>query len=72
VRESTFDRDSYLVRNHLNPALGRTKLKKMTALDVQTFYRDRLDAGLATATVNKMHTVLHKAGGALLSRRSRP
>jgi integrase len=28
---------------------------------VQTLYRDRLDSGLSPATVNKIHTVLHKA-----------
>jgi len=61
VRESTFDRDSYLVRVHITPALGRVKLKKLTALDVQTLYRDRLDNGLSPATVNKIHAVLHKA-----------
>lgn len=30
-------------------------------LHVQSFYRDRLDAGLAPASVNKLHMVLHKA-----------
>ena len=61
VRESTFDRDSYLVRVHIKPALGRAKLKKLTGLDVQALYRDRLDAGLSPATVAKVHAVLHKA-----------
>jgi len=61
VRQSTFDRDSYLVRVHINPILGRIKLKKLTALDVQGFYRNRLDFGLSASTVNKIHSVLHKA-----------
>ena len=61
VRQSTFDRDSYLVRVHIKPSLGRIKLKKLTARDVQRFYRDRLDAELSQSTVNKIHTVLHKA-----------
>jgi integrase len=61
VRKSTFDRDSYLVRVHIKPVLGRVKLRKLTALDVQTFYRDRLDVGLSASTVNKIHTVFHKA-----------
>jgi len=61
VRESTFDRDSYLVRVHIKPALGRIKLSKLSPVQVQGFYRDRLDAGLSTSTVNKVHTVLHKA-----------
>jgi integrase len=61
VRQSTFDRDSYLARTHIKPSLGRLKLKKLTPLDVQSLYRDRLDASLSPSTVNKIHTVLHKA-----------
>src|SRR5919112_2466950 len=61
IRQSTFDRDSYLVRTHIKPSLGRLKLKKLTPLDVQSLYRDRLDVGLSPSTVNKIHTVLHKA-----------
>ena len=61
VRESTFDRDSYLVRVHIKPALGRIKLSELSPVHVQGFYRDRLDTGLSASTVNKSHTVLHKA-----------
>jgi integrase len=61
VRESTFSRDKYLVNNHVVPALGRMKLKNLGALRLQGLYRDRLDAGLSAATVQKMHQVLHKA-----------
>ncbi len=61
VRESTFDRDSYLINNHVKPALGRRKLKRLAPTDVQSFYRDTLDAGLSPSTVHKIHTVLHKA-----------
>ncbi|HET7480562.1 MAG TPA: site-specific integrase, partial [Rubrobacteraceae bacterium] len=61
VRDSTFDRYEGAVRLHIKPALGRLKLKKLTPAHVQSFYRDRLDAGCAQASVNKMHVVLHKA-----------
>jgi integrase len=61
VRKSTYDRDAYLVNNHLKPALGRVKLKKLAPAHVQGFYRDRLDAGLSASTVHKMHAILHKA-----------
>lgn len=61
VRESTFDRYEIAVRVHIEPALGRLKLKKLTPAHVQSFYRDRLDAGFAPASVNKLHVVLHKA-----------
>jgi integrase len=61
VRQSTYDRDASLVNNHLRPALGGIKLKKLSAAHVQGFYRDRLDAGLSPSTVHKMHAILHKA-----------
>ncbi len=61
VRESTFSRDEYLVRNHIKPALGRLKLANLNAMHLQRLYRDRLDSGLSGSTVQKMHHVLHKA-----------
>ncbi len=61
VRQSTYDRDANLVQNHLLPALGGIKLKKLSPAHVQGFYRDRLDAGLSASTVHKMHAILHKA-----------
>ena len=61
VRQSTYDRDTSLVNNHLRPALGGIKLKKLSAAHVQGFYRDRLDYGLSPSTVHKMHAILHKA-----------
>jgi integrase len=50
-----------LCRKHLVPALGKKKLKTLNAADVQRFYRDKLDSGLSSATVHKLHVVLHKA-----------
>lgn len=61
VRQSTFDRYEIAVRVHLKPALGRRKLKKLTPAHVAGFYQDRLDAGHAPASVNKLHVTLHKA-----------
>ena len=61
VRQSTYDRDASLVNNHLRPALGGIRLKKLSASHVQGFYRDRLDQGLSPSTVHKMHAILHKA-----------
>src|SRR3712207_5999462 len=46
VRRSTYDRDTNLVNNHIKPILGGLKLKKLNSAHVQSFYRDRLDAGL--------------------------
>ncbi len=61
VRKSTYDRDAYLVANHIKPTLGRIKLKKLSPAHVQGFYRDRLDTGLSPSTVHKIHAILHKA-----------
>ncbi len=61
VRRSTHERYEYAVRPHMKPALGRIKLKDLTPAHVRWFYRERLDSGLAPATVHKLHVVLHKA-----------
>ena len=61
IRQSTYDRDAYLVENHVKPALGRIKLKNLSSAHVQSFYQDRLDAGLSASTVHKVHTIVHKA-----------
>src|ERR687898_3560563 len=61
VRQSTYDRYEIAVRVNIKPALGRIKLKKLASAHVQGLYRDRLDAGFAPASVNKLHVVLHKA-----------
>jgi integrase len=63
VRESTFACYEVACRRHIVPALGGIKLSKLTPVHVQGFYRDRLDRGLASASVHKYHTVLHKALG---------
>ncbi len=60
VRESTFSRDKYLAINHIKPSIGRIKLKNVSALHLQSLYRDRLNSGLSGSTVQKMHHVVHK------------
>jgi integrase len=61
VRQSTFDRYEIAVRVYIKPALGRLKLKQLTPTHVAAFYQDRLAAGSAPASVNKLHVTLHKA-----------
>jgi integrase len=61
VRDSTYDCYKIICRKHITSVLGGLKLSKLTAMHVQRFYRDRLDTGLAPATVHKCHTILHKA-----------
>jgi integrase len=61
VRQSTLDGYEIAVRVHIKPALGRLKLKKLTPAHVASFYQDKLTAGAAPASVNKLHVTLHKA-----------
>jgi integrase len=60
VRQSTYDRDTNLVNNHIKPVLGGLKLKKLNSAQVQSFYRDRLDTGLSASTVRKLHDILRR------------
>ena len=56
-----FDGYEIAVRVHIKPALGRLKLRKLTSVHVASFYQDKLAAGAAPASVNKLHVTLHKA-----------
>jgi integrase len=61
VRTSTYERHEGIVRMHLKPALGRIKVKNLTPAHVRGLHYEKLDAGLAPATVRKIHSTLHKA-----------
>jgi len=61
VRQSTYETYEYMTYPHIVPALGRIKLKALTPVHVRSFYREKLDAGLSSATVRKIHSVLQKA-----------
>lgn len=62
VRPGTQQRYEDIARLHLNPIIGRIRLAKLTPLDVQRLYQDRLTKGkLSATTVNTIHVVLHKA-----------
>ena len=61
VRISTFERHEGIIRLHIKPSLGRVWLKKLTPAHVRGLHREKLDAGLAPATVRKIHSTLHKA-----------
>ncbi|CAA9246761.1 MAG: Integrase [uncultured Chloroflexia bacterium] len=61
VRERTWKRSEEVVRIHLVPDLGKTRLDRLGALQVQALYRSKLDSGLSARTVRMIHTTLHKA-----------
>src|SRR5918998_4611254 len=61
VRESTQNRRKEIVRLHINPHIGSTKLTKLNALHVQRLYARKLDEGLSPNTVRLIHANLSKA-----------
>jgi integrase len=61
VKATTFERYEQIARLHLNPALGRVKLKALTPAHVRGLYREKLEAGSSARTVRYVHTTLHKA-----------
>ena len=61
VRERTWKRSEEIVRLHLVPTLGKTRLDRLYALQVQTLHRSKLDSGLSPRTVQIVHATLHKA-----------
>ena len=66
LRKRTWIRHEEVVRLHLKPSLGNTKLDRVSALQVQSLYRSKLDSGLSPRTVQIIHVTLYKgpqAGG---------
>jgi integrase len=61
VRTSTYERNEEIVRLHIKPSLGQVGLKKLTPAHVRGLYSEKLDSGLAPATVRRIHSTLHKA-----------
>lgn len=61
MRASTCERHEINIRVHIGPPLGRIKLKNLTPAHVHRLLSEKLDAGLAPATVRKIHSTLHKA-----------
>ncbi len=51
VRASTYERHESIICTHLVPTLGRIKLKALTSTHVRGLHRDKLDAELASATL---------------------
>lgn len=61
VRERTWKRSEEMVRLHVVPTLGKTRLDRLNALQVQSLYRSKLDSGLSSRSVQIIHATLHKA-----------
>src|SRR5215213_6355579 len=61
VKPVTFENRERVLRVHISPALGSIKLKVLAPAHVQSFYRAKLDEGLASSTVHSIHSVLNNA-----------
>jgi len=61
VRESTHNRREQVLRLHVYPHIGCTKLTKLNALHVQRLYARKLDEGLSPGTVRLINANLSKA-----------
>jgi len=69
VRETSLKSYRDIVRQHLTPALGSIPLRRLSPLDAQGYYTNKLNGGdaatkqqtLSPSTVRKHHAVLHVA-----------
>jgi integrase len=61
LRNRTVQRHEQIVRLHLKPTLGKVKLDKLNALQLQALYRQKLDLGLSPRTVQIIHATIYKA-----------
>src|SRR5918995_1339210 len=61
VRDRTWERYEQVVRLHLKPTIGNVKLDRLNALQVQSVYGRKLEAGLSPRSVEIIHATLHKA-----------
>lgn len=59
VRPDTFKPYEAIVRLHIKPTLGRTKLDKLAAMQLEKLYREKLDAGLSPRRVRYIHVTAH-------------
>jgi integrase len=60
VRQRTWERYEQIVRVHLQPELGRLKLKGLTSTHVRSLYQEKLQSR-SPRTVEYIHTTLRKA-----------
>ena len=60
VRPGTFKPYEAIVRLHIKPTLGTTKLDKLNALQLERLYRQKLDAGLSARRVRYIYVTIYK------------
>jgi integrase len=63
VRPSTLVGYTTNVRRHIVPVIGKLPLRKLNPAHLQALYAQKLEEGLAPATVRYIHAALHRALG---------
>jgi integrase len=58
LRPRTQEMQDVFVRVHINPVLGRIKLKDLRPDHIQSFYSQKISSGLSKRTVQLLHTTL--------------
>ena len=62
VKPITYEAYERMCRVHIKPSnIGKVKLSKLTPGHLQRFYQEKLNSGLASASVRYMHATLHRA-----------
>jgi integrase len=61
VKPTTLEDYALTIRKHLKPALGAISVQDLTPAMVQSFYADRIDAGIGSRTVQLCHQRLSQA-----------
>src|ERR671921_734717 len=61
VKPVTFESYQRMMKVHIKPTLGRLKLKALTPPHLRRLYREKLDAGLSSRTLQYAHTILQRA-----------
>ena len=61
IRVGSWKQYEMISRLHLKPVLGKTKLEKLNAFQLQNLYQGKLDSGLSPRRVRYIHTTIHKA-----------
>lgn len=61
VRPGTYKPYEAITRLHIKPTLGRTKLDKLSAMQLEKLYHQKLKSGLSARRVRYIHVTIRKA-----------
>ncbi len=61
VKATTWEAYERVIRNHINPSLGRVKLGKLSPGMIQAYYSQKLAEGMSAASVRPQHAVIRRS-----------